>query len=321
MRRAGPFLIVIIAILAIVIDFVALPVPAAGGETRRLETKLGLDLRGGLRIEYQVLPAEGKTPTRDDLDILRSIIVNRIDKSGVAEPQVVIQGNDRVIVEMPGVQNPDQIRGPRGHDRAPRLRPARPDARDAGPAAPRGDHRDEVRRPDHGQLRPVLRRPDRRRLHRRRRDRPAHGQLHARGRRPGQVRAVHGRSHRRLLRDRPRRQRHQRSRDPELDPERAGPDQPGGDRRLPARGGAEPRHHPPVRPAAVPDRRARQHHGQPHPRRGVPAAEPARGSDRDPHGHLLHGRPLPPAGRRGELRADHTTPSSCSRSSASSRSR
>ena len=110
MRRAGPILIVVIAILAIVVNFVALPVPAAGGETRRLETKLGLDLRGGLRIEYQVLPAEGKTPTRDDLDVLRDIIVNRIDKSGVAEPQVVIQGNDRIIVEMPGIQNPDQIR-------------------------------------------------------------------------------------------------------------------------------------------------------------------------------------------------------------------
>ena len=110
MRRAGPFLIIAIAILAIIVNFVAIPVPASGGETRRLETKLGLDLRGGLRIEYQVLPAEGKTPTRDDLNIMREIIINRIDRSGVAEPQVVVQGNDRIIVEMPGVQNADQIR-------------------------------------------------------------------------------------------------------------------------------------------------------------------------------------------------------------------
>src|SRR5215203_3994207 len=110
MRRAAPFLIIAIAILAIIVNFVAIPVPASGGETRRLETKLGLDLRGGLRIEYQVLPAEGKTPTRDDLNIMREIIINRIDRSGVAEPQVVVQGSDRIIVEMPGVQNPDQIR-------------------------------------------------------------------------------------------------------------------------------------------------------------------------------------------------------------------
>jgi preprotein translocase subunit SecD len=110
MRRAAPIFIIVIAVLAIVIDFVALPLPGNDGTTRRLETKLGLDLRGGLRIEYQVLPAEGKAPTRDDLNVMRQIIVNRIDKSGVAEPQVVVQGTDRIIVELPGVQNPDQIR-------------------------------------------------------------------------------------------------------------------------------------------------------------------------------------------------------------------
>src|SRR4051812_41597360 len=112
MRRAGPILIIVIGLLALVVSFVALPLPADSqtGESRTLETKLGLDLRGGLRIEYQVLPAEGKTPTRDDLGVMQQIIRNRIDKSGVAEPQVVTQGNDRIIVEMPGVQNADQIR-------------------------------------------------------------------------------------------------------------------------------------------------------------------------------------------------------------------
>src|SRR6478735_9271724 len=110
MRRAGPILILVVFVIATILSFVAVPLPGSGGETRTLETKLGLDLRGGLRLEYQVLPAEGKAPTRDDLNVMRQIVVNRIDKSGVAEPQVVIQGNDRIIVEMPGVQNADQIR-------------------------------------------------------------------------------------------------------------------------------------------------------------------------------------------------------------------
>ena len=114
MRRAGPILIIVIGLLAILVDFVKFPMPSVGGQdagaTNYLETKLGLDLQGGLRIEYQVLPAEGKTPTRDDLNVLRQIIINRVDKSGVAEPQVVNQGEDRLIVEMPGVQNADQIR-------------------------------------------------------------------------------------------------------------------------------------------------------------------------------------------------------------------
>jgi preprotein translocase subunit SecD len=111
MRRAGPILIVVVGLLALVASFIAVPIPSLGNtEGRTLETKLGLDLQGGLRIEYRVLPAEGKTPTRDDLGIMRQIVINRIDKSGVAEPQVVVQGTDRIVVEMPGVTNVDQIR-------------------------------------------------------------------------------------------------------------------------------------------------------------------------------------------------------------------
>jgi preprotein translocase subunit SecD len=114
MRRAGPILILVIGVLALLVDFVRVPLPSVGGQdagtTHYLETKLGLDLQGGLRIEYQVLPAGDKTPSHDDLNVLRQVIINRIDKSGVAEPQVVIQGDDRIIVEMPGVQNADQIR-------------------------------------------------------------------------------------------------------------------------------------------------------------------------------------------------------------------
>ncbi len=111
MRRAGPILIVVIGLIALVTGFVAIPLPAVGSNStpRVLETKLGLDLTGGLRIEYQVQPVEGRVPTRDDLNVLRQIILNRVDKSGVAEPQVVIQGTDRVVVEMPGVKNFEQI--------------------------------------------------------------------------------------------------------------------------------------------------------------------------------------------------------------------
>jgi len=65
MRRAGPILILVVFVIATILSFVAVPLPGSGGETRTLETKLGLDLRGGLRLEYQVLPAEGKAPMRD----------------------------------------------------------------------------------------------------------------------------------------------------------------------------------------------------------------------------------------------------------------
>jgi preprotein translocase subunit SecD len=112
MRRLGPILILVIGLAALVVSFVALPLPPdpTTGAARVLETKLGLDLQGGLRLEYQVLPTADKTPSRDDLAVMQSIIRNRVDKSGVSEPQVVTQGSDRIIVEMPGVQNADQVR-------------------------------------------------------------------------------------------------------------------------------------------------------------------------------------------------------------------
>ena len=84
MRRAAPILIIVLGLLALVLSFVAVPLPSMGTtEGRTLETKLGLDLQGGLRIEYQVLPAEGKVPSPADLAVMRQIVLNRIDKSGV----------------------------------------------------------------------------------------------------------------------------------------------------------------------------------------------------------------------------------------------
>ena len=110
MRRAGPILIIVIGLLALFVDFVPFSLPSADGTSRRIETVLGLDLRGGLRVEYQVKPAQGRTPSLADLNVMKQIITSRVDKSGVAEAQVVVQGSDRIVVEMPGVQNADQIR-------------------------------------------------------------------------------------------------------------------------------------------------------------------------------------------------------------------
>ncbi len=113
MRRAGPILILVIGLLAILVDFARIPVPSLGvsdGSSRYLETKLGLDLRGGLRVEYRVLPVDGVTPGPDDLAIVRSIVANRVDSTGVAEPLILTQGTDRIVVELPGANNADQIR-------------------------------------------------------------------------------------------------------------------------------------------------------------------------------------------------------------------
>jgi preprotein translocase subunit SecD len=113
MRKAGPILIAVIGVLALIICFVpGLTLPDAGSPTgtRPIETKLGLDLQGGLRVEYQALPVDGKEPTPADMAILKDIIERRVNATGVSEPVVVVQGDDRVVVELPGVTDADAVR-------------------------------------------------------------------------------------------------------------------------------------------------------------------------------------------------------------------
>ena len=114
MRKAGPILILLIGILALVVVFFpGLKLPdssSADGTWRLVETKLGLDLSGGLRVEYQAVPVEGKTPTPGDMAIIKDIVERRVNTTGVSEPVVTTQGADRVVVELPGVTDPEAVR-------------------------------------------------------------------------------------------------------------------------------------------------------------------------------------------------------------------
>jgi protein-export membrane protein SecD len=109
MRKTGPILILVIGILALIVDFV--PGLAVPWDTSRVfETKVGLDLQGGLRVEYQVQPVEGKSAGSGDLEVIRTIIENRVNSTGVSEPVITVQGSDRIVVELPGVSDPNAIR-------------------------------------------------------------------------------------------------------------------------------------------------------------------------------------------------------------------
>jgi len=114
MRKAGPILILLIGVLALVINFFpGLRLPdseSTDGTWRAVVTKLGLDLRGGLRVEYQALPVEGKQPTAGDMAIIKDIVERRVNTTGVSEPLVLTQGKDRVVVELPGTTDPEAVR-------------------------------------------------------------------------------------------------------------------------------------------------------------------------------------------------------------------
>jgi preprotein translocase subunit SecD len=115
MRRAAPIFIVVVGALALFLDFFPnVRVPVIGdttgtAEPRRLEWKLGLDLQGGFRVEYQALPEGDKVPDSGAMNTIRGIIERRVNSTGVSEPVVQTQGSDRVVVELPGVTNAEDI--------------------------------------------------------------------------------------------------------------------------------------------------------------------------------------------------------------------
>lgn len=75
----------------------------------RVPTQLGLDLRGGSQLTIQVKPTEKvKEIKSDDLNAVRRVIEGRVNALGVSEPLVVTSGNDQIIVQLPGVNDPIQ---------------------------------------------------------------------------------------------------------------------------------------------------------------------------------------------------------------------
>ena len=80
--------------------------PEGLADLHRRSLNLGLDLQGGIHLVLEVdlseLPEE---EALDAVDRAQEVIRNRIDQFGVAEPTIQRQGDNRIIVELPGVQD------------------------------------------------------------------------------------------------------------------------------------------------------------------------------------------------------------------------
>ena len=68
------------------------------------KVKLGLDLRGGTSV---VLQAQGKIEP-DTMSKVKNIIERRVNSIGVAEPVIQLSGNDKLIVELAGIKDPQK---------------------------------------------------------------------------------------------------------------------------------------------------------------------------------------------------------------------
>jgi SecD/SecF fusion protein len=74
-------------------------------ELRGKALKLGLDLVGGMHLllELDKTKIPPGSDQKDILDRAMEILRNRIDQFGVAEPIIQRQGNDRILVQLPGL--------------------------------------------------------------------------------------------------------------------------------------------------------------------------------------------------------------------------
>ncbi len=114
MRRRLIVLAASIAALVAFAIYVDLPgtpgfgITVAGRDLSQLEFRQGLDLQGGLHVAFQANPVEGQVVDEDAMEAVRQILENRVNALGVAEPQVQLEGSDRVIVELPGIEDPDE---------------------------------------------------------------------------------------------------------------------------------------------------------------------------------------------------------------------
>ncbi|NOY99038.1 MAG: protein translocase subunit SecD [Chloroflexi bacterium] len=77
--------------------------------TRNVETRLGLDLRGGLQTLLEAdLPADAVV-SADDLKVTRQILESRSNALGVSEVVMQTAGDRRIVAEFPGINNPEEV--------------------------------------------------------------------------------------------------------------------------------------------------------------------------------------------------------------------
>jgi protein-export membrane protein SecD len=91
--------------LFVVIAILALSLWIVQDENRPI--RRGLDLQGGLQVLLEAdLPAEQEVTT-GQMNTARQIIDQRVNALGVTEPVVQVEGERRILVELPGIDNPE----------------------------------------------------------------------------------------------------------------------------------------------------------------------------------------------------------------------
>ena len=85
--------------------------PVADTTVERFGLKTGLDLQGGMHLALEIDQSSGTVVNPEDaLDRALTVIRSRIDEFGVGEPLIQKVGDSRIVVELPGIDDPSRAR-------------------------------------------------------------------------------------------------------------------------------------------------------------------------------------------------------------------
>jgi SecD/SecF fusion protein len=101
-RRSSFYVVGLLVAALVAVALLAIP-----SSPIHKKTTLGLDLQGGLQVTLQAVPPPNKKLTSEDLDRSVEIMRSRVDKLGVSEPEIRKQGADQIVIDLPGVKNPE----------------------------------------------------------------------------------------------------------------------------------------------------------------------------------------------------------------------
>jgi protein-export membrane protein SecD len=94
-------------------EAVRLEDPDAFDRLRERAIQLGLDLQGGMHLVLELDESQrafSDDERRDAIDRALEIIRNRVDQFGVAEPLIQKIGDERIIVELPGIEDEERAK-------------------------------------------------------------------------------------------------------------------------------------------------------------------------------------------------------------------
>ena len=115
MRRYYRSLTIVLIVTVVAVLALGFQTFSVGGFERGDDTllglRLGLDLQGGTHLVYQAVDGETGLPIIPEpsqMQALERSINDRVNASGIGEPNIQILGEDRLLVQLPGVRDPDR---------------------------------------------------------------------------------------------------------------------------------------------------------------------------------------------------------------------